>query len=253
MKNLKDKICLITGGSGDIGYATILRFIDESAKAIIIADIDKSKSEEICRKLNDNASYDCNCIAVKTDVSNHEDIKNLFGILLKKFGTLDVLVNCAGICPIASLEEIGEKEWDMVMDINLKSTYLCSKEAISIMKEKRYGKNINVSSLSGRMGGIAVIVNYATSKGGIITLTKSLAKICGPFNINVNCVAPGTIDSEMTRGWENQWKQDILKTIPLGRLGKPDDVAGVISFLASESASFITGAIIDVNGGVFSG
>lgn len=177
----------------------------------------------------------------------------MFEITLKKFGTLDVLVNCAGICPIASIEDIGEKEWDRVMAINLKSTYLCSKEAISIMKEKKHGKIINVSSIAGRMGGIATGINYATSKGGIITLTKSLAEICGPYNINVTCVAPGTIDTEMTKDWKTEWKQNILKTIPLGKLGKPDDVANVITFLASERANYMTGAIIDVKGGIFSG
>ena len=134
---------------------------------------------KICGKIQSESIS--TCIAVKTDVSSYKDVKRLLKTSLDTFGTIDILVNCAGICPIASLEEIGEKEWDMVMDINLKSTYLCSREAIAIMKEKKSGKIINISSVAGRMGGIATSVNYATSKGGIITLTMSLAKMGYPL------------------------------------------------------------------------
>lgn len=251
MNELKDKVAIITGGSGDIGAAAVLKFVDEGARSIIIADLDIDKALKISSKIQSKSS--CSCIAVKTDVSNYEDIKKLFKTTIDAFGTLDILVNCAGICPIASLEEIGEKQWDEVMNINLKSTYLCSREAVAIMKENKSGKIINISSIAGRMGGIVTAISYATSKGAIITLTKSLAKICGPYNINVNCLAPGTIDTEMTKDWDKSWKEKILKDIPLGRLGTPDDVANAIVFLASEKSSFMTGAIIDLNGGIYSG
>jgi 3-oxoacyl-[acyl-carrier protein] reductase len=251
MNELKDKIAIITGGFGDIGTATVFKFIEEGAKAIVIADLDITKAEKIIRKIKLESC--CNCIVVKTDVSNYNDIKKLLKTSLDNFGTLDILVNCAGICPIATLEEIGEKEWDKVMAVNLKSVYLCSREAIAIMKENKSGKIVNISSVAGRMGGIATSVNYATSKGGIITLTMSLAKLCGPYNINVNCIAPGTIDSEMTKTWSEEKKQSILRNIPLGRLGMPADVADVISFLASERSNYMTGAIVDVNGGLFTG
>ena len=121
------------------------------------------------------------------------------------------------------------------------------------MKEKKSGKIINMSSIAGRMGGIVTGVHYASSKGAIITLTKSFAKLLGPYNINVNCLAPGTIDSEMIRGWDKSWKENILKGIPLGRFGTPDDVANTIVFMASEKSGFMNGAIIDLNGGAFSG
>ena len=120
-------------------------------------------------------------------------------------------------------------------------------------ERKKHGKIINVSSIDGRMRGIATGINYATSKGGIITLTKSLTKICGPYNINVTCVVQGIIDTEMTKDLKTEWKQNILKTIPLGRFETPEDVANAIIFLASEKSSFITGAIIDLNGGIYSG
>jgi len=251
MNELKDKVAVITGGSGDIGAAAAIKFAHEGAKSIVIADLDIKKAEKICSKIQSVAG--CSCIAVKTDVSSFPDIKRLFEITLKNYGTLDILVNCAGICPIATLEEIGEEQWNKVMDINLKSTYLCSREAIAIMKEKKSGKIINISSIAGRMGGIVTAISYATSKGAIITLTKSLAKMCGPYNINVNCLAPGTIETEMTNGWDKNWKKDILKGIPLGRFGKAEDVANAIVFLASEKSSFMTGAIIDLNGGSYSG
>ena len=251
MDELKNKVAIVTGGAGDIGASTVYKFAEESASSIIIADLDIKKAENICTEVK--SRYICNCISLKTDVTNYKDIKKLFEITLKSFGTLDILVNCTGICPIATLEEIGEKQWGKVMDINLKSTYLCSREAIAIMKEKRSGKIINISSIAGRMGGIITGIHYATSKGAIITLTKSLAKICGPYNINVNCIAPGIIISEMTKGWDESWKDDILKGIPLGRIGIPDDVANTIVFLASEKSNYMTGAIIDLNGGAFSG
>lgn len=251
MNELKDKVAIITGGSGDIGAAAVFKFAEEGARSIVIADLDLDKAQKICSKIK--SICDCDCIAVKTDVSNYADIKKLFEITIENYGTLDILVNCAGICPVTTLEEIGEEQWNKVMDINLKSTYLCSKEAVAIMKAKKSGKIINISSLAGRMGGIVTAISYATSKGAIITMTKSLAKMCGPYNINVNCLAPGTIDTEMTKSWDKNWKDNILKGIPLGRLGTPEDVANTIMFLASEKSSFMTGAIIDLNGGVYSG
>jgi 3-oxoacyl-[acyl-carrier protein] reductase len=148
---------------------------------------------------------------------------------------------------VGSVEEIGEAEWDKTMNINLRGTYLCSREALAIMKPKKYGKIVNLSSISGRIGGIATGINYATSKGGILTLTMSLAKDAGPFNITVNGVAPGFIDTEMTKNFTH-FK---VETVPLGRIGKPGDVADVILFLASDRSRYVTGVTIDVNGGVF--
>jgi 3-oxoacyl-[acyl-carrier protein] reductase len=251
MQELKDKVAIITGGSGDIGAATAEEFIKEGARAVIIADIDLEKAEKICSNLQTGQLNEC--IAVKTDVTCQEDIKNLFNITIEKYGRLDILVNCAGICPVAYVDDIGEKEWDRVMDINLKGTYLCCREAVFIMREKKYGKIINLSSIAGRMGGIVTGVHYASSKGAIITLTKSFAKLFGTYNININCLAPGTIESEMTRKWDNSWKKNILKDIPLGRFGTPLDVANAIVFMASEKSDFLNGAIIDLNGGAFSG
>ena len=245
MNELKGKYAVITGAAGGIGTATAETFAREGAAGIFIADMDGSRASEVGKKIESGSG--CECVAIKTDVSSASDIKNLFSEAVKQFGTVDILVNCAGICPVGSIEEIGEAEWDRVMDINLRGTYLCSREALVIMKQKLSGKIVNLSSISGRIGGIATGINYATSKGGILTLTMSLAKAAGPYNINVNGVAPGFIDTEMTKNFTHF----RVETVPLGRIGKPDDVADVILFLSSERSRYVTGVTIDVNGGVF--
>jgi Dehydrogenases with different specificities (related to short-chain alcohol dehydrogenases) len=247
MNELAGKYAVITGAAGGIGFAVAKIFALEGATGIIMADMNIGRTEEMCEKIQIDSA--CKCVAIKTDVSSYNDIKNLFSEALKLFGTVDILVNCAGICPVGSIEEIGVTEWDKVMNINLRGSYLCSRDALAIMKEKRYGKIINLSSISGRIGGIATGINYATSKGGILTLTMSLAKAAGPYNINVNGVAPGFIDTEMTKNFTH-FKAE---TVPLGRIGEPEDVADVILFLASERSKYVTGVTIDVNGGVFMG
>ncbi len=187
------------------------------------------------------------CEFVKTNIGSSSDIEQLFDRTLSVFPQLDILVNCAGICTTMSVEEIDGNQWDKVLSINLRGTYLCSREALKRMKAQRNGKIVNVSSISGRIGGIATGIDYCTSKGGIITLTMSLAKIGGPFNINVNAVAPGFIDTEMTKNFTHFNPE----AVPLRRIGKPEDVADVIVFLASERSRYITGETIDVNGGVY--
>jgi Dehydrogenases with different specificities (related to short-chain alcohol dehydrogenases) len=247
MNEIKGKYAIITGGAGGIGASTAETFASEGAAGIVIADINGNKAYDTCGKIESDTG--CKCVPIKTDVSLSSDIKSLFDEALDEFGTVDILVNCAGICPVGSIEEISEDKWDQVMDINLRGTYLCSREALFIMKKKRYGKIVNLSSISGRIGGIATGINYAASKGGILTLTMSLAKAAGPYNINVNCVAPGFIDTEMTKDFTH-FK---VETVPMARIGKPDDVADVILFLASDRSRYVTGVTIDINGGVFMG
>ncbi|KJS50561.1 SDR family NAD(P)-dependent oxidoreductase [Desulfosporosinus sp. BICA1-9] len=247
MNELLGKYAVITGAAGGIGAATAMTFAKEGAKGIVIADLNIEKAEETSELISNETG--CMCIAEKVNVADYSDIKKLFEVAAKKFESLDILVNGAGICPVGSIEEIGDIEWDMVMNINLRSAYLCSREAFTKMKQRKYGKVINISSISGRIGGIATGVNYAVSKGGIIALTMSLAKAVGPFNINVNCIAPGFIDTQMTKNF-NHFDPE---TVPLRRIGTPEDVADVIQFLASERSRYITGVTIDINGGVFMG
>jgi 3-oxoacyl-[acyl-carrier protein] reductase len=247
MNDLLGKYAIITGAAGGIGSATAEVFAQEGAEGIVIADIDFLKATQICERIKEKTK--CVCIPIKTNVANNQEIQHLFTKTLSTFGTLDILVNCAGICTVSSIEDIGEAEWDIVMGVNLKSAYLCSREAYNIMKVKKYGKIINVSSISGRVGGIKTGVNYAVSKGAIISLTMSFAKAGGPYNINVNCVAPGFIDTDMTKNFTHFDPE----TVPLRRIGTPKDVTYVIGFLASDKSSYITGLTIDINGGTYMG
>jgi 3-oxoacyl-[acyl-carrier protein] reductase len=247
MFELKNKYAIITGASGGIGAATALAFAREGAGGIIIADIDQKRAEDTAAAITGETGVRCEF--VDTNIGKSEDIKKLFKMCIDYFGQLDILVNCAGICNTFGIEEIDEKQWDRLMSINLRGTYLCCREAFAIMKKQGSGKIVNVSSVSGRVGGFTTGIDYATSKGAIITLTMSFAKAAGPFGINVNAVAPGFIDTEMTKGFT----YFNPETIPLRRSGKPDDVADVITFLACEKSRYITGVTLDINGGQYMG
>jgi len=247
MNELKDKYAIITGASGGIGAATAFAFAREGASGIIIADIDRKRAESVVNEIVGETGIKCEF--VETNIGKSEDVKKLFKTCIDYFARLDILVNCAGICNTFQIEEIDELQWDRLMSINLRGTYLCCREAFSIMKKQQSGKIVNISSISGRVGGIATGIDYATSKGGIIALTMSFAKAAGPYDINVNAVAPGFIDTEMTRDFTHFNPE----TVPLRRSGKPEDVADVITFLASDKSRYITGVTIDVNGGMFMG
>jgi 3-oxoacyl-[acyl-carrier protein] reductase len=247
MFELKDKYAIITGASGGIGSATALAIAREGAGGIIIADIDRKHAESIAAAIT--AETGARCEFVETNIGKSEDIEKLFRKCIDYFGRLDILVNCAGICNTFQIEEIDEKQWDMLMSINLRGTYLCCREAYGIMKKQKGGKIVNVSSVSGRVGGFTTGIDYATSKGAIITMTMSFAKVAGPYGINVNAVAPGFIDTEMTKAFT----YFNPETIPLRRAGKPEDVADVITFLASDKSRYITGVTLDINGGQYMG
>ncbi|MCL4417294.1 MAG: SDR family oxidoreductase [Actinobacteria bacterium] len=247
MNELKDKYAVITGASGGIGAATAVAFAMEGARGIIITDVDREGAEKVVNKIISEIGTRCEFI--EANIGESKDIKKLFKTCIDYFGRLDILVNCAGICNNFKIEEIDESQWDKLMSINLRGTYLCCRGAFEIMKKQQSGKIINVSSISGRIGGIATGIDYATSKGGIITLTMSFAKAAGPYGINVNAVAPGFIDTEMTRDFTH-FDSEI---VPLRRSGKPEDVADVITFLAGNKSRYITGVTIDVNGGMFMG
>jgi NAD(P)-dependent dehydrogenase (short-subunit alcohol dehydrogenase family) len=245
MNELRGKIAIITGAAGGIGAATALAFAAEGAAAILVADLNEAAGSALVKKVM--AVSSCACRFVKTDVGDPRDIAELFRILKADFSRLDILVNCAGVCPVVPPEDITAEGWDRVMAINLRGTFLCCREALGIMKGQRAGAIVNVSSISGRIGGIATGVDYAASKGAIIALTMSFAKAGGPHGINVNAVAPGFIRTDMTKDFTHF----DPAAVPLRRIGEPDDVADVIAFLASRKARYITGQTIDINGGVY--
>ena len=238
---LQNKVAVITGAARGIGREIALTFAEAGAD-IVIADVDLEEAKKVIEKIIFKKRKG---LAIKVDVSLKENVVSMVDEVLKKFSTIDILVNCAGVCYRRSFEEISENEWDKVMEINLKGTFLCSQIVLPIMKKKKKGCIINIASLAGKSGGILVGAHYSASKAGVISLTKSLAKYAAKDGITVNAVSPGLIDTEMTKGFPYN-----IEMIPLGRLGTPADVANVVKFLASKDAMYITGEIIDVNGGI---
>ena len=243
---LKDRIALITGAAGGIGRATALRFAEEGA-TVVLGDIDKDGADEVLHEVSERGGRG---LSLKMDVGDEGDIKSAFAGVIDHYGTLDILMNNAGICKNVLIEDIEADEWDKLMVINLRSVFLCSKEALKIMKEKRYGKIISMGSAAAKIGGVVAGAHYSAAKAGVICFTKSLALQAAPFNINVNAIAPGPIATKMTEVWGEELNRIFREKIPLKRYGTPADVAEVALFLASDKSNYITGEVIDINGGL---
>jgi 3-oxoacyl-[acyl-carrier protein] reductase len=242
--NLKTKIALITGAGQGIGKATAEAFARAGA-TVIVADIHLEQVRMVAEELT--ANHKVEAWPLQVDVSNESNVITMMEWIRKKYGRLDILVNNAGIFQAAvPFEEMPQSDWDRMFGVNLGGSVNCVKAAIPMFKAQQYGKIINLSSLAAEVGGIAAGANYSTSKAAIICLTKSLAKYLGPYQINVNAVAPGLIKTAMTAGLN----QDP-SMVPLKRLGEAEEVADVILFLASDRSRYITGSTLDVNGGIF--
>lgn len=242
---LKGRTAIVTGGARGIGKAIVLILIREGAKVAVV-DFDKEGAIALKNEIEQKAGE---AIAVPCDVSKSAEVRIMVDQIKKAFGRIDILVNNAGIIRRGTIETVTEEDWDRVIEVNLKGTFNCSKAVVETMKQQRYGKIINVSSIAGKMGDITSAPGYGPSKAGIDALTKTLARQLAPYGINVNGVAPHAIETEMSAQWSEERRREIIASIPLGRLGKPEDVAEAALFLASDEASFITGEILDVNGG----
>lgn len=239
--DLKGKIAIVTGAARGIGREIAITLAEAGANIVAI-DINLEGANKVMKEI---ANKKRGGLAVKVDVSLKKDVDFMIKEVLKKFSTIDILINNAGICYLRPFDEISENEWDRVMAINLKGTFLCCQAVLPIMKEKNRGCIINLTSLAAKTGGMLVGAHYSASKAGVTSLTKSLAKYAAKYGINVNAVSPGFINTEMTKDFNYD-----VNTVPLGRLGTPTDVAKVVRFLTSEDAKYITGEIIDVDGGV---
>lgn len=238
---LEDKVAIITGAASGIGKAAALLFSKEGAK-IVVADIDSKGKEtaEAIRKNNGNATF------IKCDVSKISDVKNMVEQTVEKYGKIDVLFNNAGIYRMASIEEMGEEDWDKILDVNLKSAFLCSKYVIPIMKKQKGGAIINTASDLG-IYPEPESPAYCASKAGLISLTKSTALAYGKYNIRVNAICPGPIDTPLLRDALGERVEEYVKKTLIGRLGRSEEVANVALFLASDDASYVNGAAYSVN------
>ena len=239
---------IITGGSKGIGRAIALRFAEEKAKIIIMHyDPDESASSETLKLLEVNAAE---VESHRIDISSKENVDRLFEDIISRFGRVDVLVNNAGITKDVLLMRMLEKDWDMVLNVNLKSVFNCTQAVVRPMIKQRSGNIVNISSVAGQVGNPGQ-ANYSAAKAGIIGFTKTIAREVASRGITVNAVAPGFIQTDMTAVLPDKIIETHLRTIPLGRLGRPEDVAGVVYWLCSDDAGYITGQTIHVNGGMF--
>ncbi len=236
----------VTGGSRGIGRA-IARAFGRAGAAVALGDISGEQGGAAVRELEREGAQAFFC---PVDVAQGEEVRRFFSDAAKFLGGLDILVNNAGICPMQDFEAVEEAEWDRVLAVNLKGVFLCTKAAIPYLKESAHGCIINISSIAGKVGGLVVPPHYSASKAGVDCLTKATARYLAPHRVRVNAVAPANIETEMTDAWSEERKDLMRRQCPMGRFGLAEEVVGAVLFLASDRASYITGEIIDVNGGL---
>lgn len=242
---LSGRFAVVTGGAQGIGFAIAKRLNAEGARVAIL-DIQEGLASESAARLE-------GCIGVGCDVSSPDSIDRALATVADTFGGIDILVNNAGILPSQGIEDVTEAIWDRTMAINLKSVFFMIQRALPYLKKSEHPKVINTSSLAGRMGGFETCLAYSASKGGINALTMGFARQLAPFGINVNAVCPGTTETKITAAFSEEQMERLYTRIPLRRLGKPEDHAAAVAFLASDDANFITGLLMDVNGGMYMG
>lgn len=243
---LAGQVALVTGASRGIGRAIALELGSKGAKVAVNYAGSKEKALEVVKEIEEMGST---AIAIQADVTSQEAIDEMFKIIEEKLGTVNILVNNAGINKDSLLMRMKEEDWDQVLNTNLKGVFLCTKKVIRSMMKERKGKIINISSVVGISGNIGQS-NYAAAKAGVIGFTKTMALELAARGIQVNAIAPGFIATDMTDKIPEGIKEEIIKKIPLQRLGKPEDIAGVASFLASPQGDYITGQVICVDGGL---
>jgi len=243
---LEGKVALITGAAQGIGRAIALLLASNGAD-IVVSDINLEKAKETSKEIE---AMGRRSIAIKVDVSKAEEVEQMVEKVINEFGKIDILVNNAGITRDKLILRMTEEDWDLVLNVNLKGTFNCTKAVIRHMSKQRSGKIVNIASVSGEMGNPGQ-ANYSASKAGVIGFTKTIAREFAQRGINVNAIAPGYIETPMTEVLPEKVKEELKKMIPMERLGQPEDVAQAVLFLVSERSNYITGQVLNVNGGIY--
>ena len=248
--DLTGKVAIVTGASSGIGHATALSLANCGAAVAVNYHNNEIGAELLRRQIVANGGK---AVAIQADVTVASDVESLVKRTVEEFGTVDILVNNAGsLIERLRLLEMSEERWDQVVDLNLKSAFLCCKAVAPLMMERKTGAIINLSSIAGRNGGALGSLHYSSAKGGLISFTKGLAKELAPFGIRVNAVSPGVIDTPYHEQFSSpEMMKNYVNAIPLGRVGNSEDVAKVIAFLASDASGYLVGETIEVNGGMY--
>ena len=243
---LKGKTAVVTGASRGIGRAIAIKLATLGVNIVVNYRNSFDAVQEVVKEIQ---ALGARALAVQCDISSFKDVENMMKKSIEEFGSIDILVNNAGITKDGLLMRMKEEEFDSVIDINLKGAFNCTRHISAIMLKQRSGRIINISSVSGLTGN-AGQVNYSSAKAGILGMTKAVAKELAGRGVTCNAVAPGYIQTDMTEGLADKVKENIMNAIPLKRLGTPEDVANAVAFLASEEAAYITGQVINVDGGM---
>ena len=243
---LLGKVALVTGAAQGIGRAIALLLAQKGAD-IVVSDINLEKAEETVREIE---TIGRRAMAIRADVANTNDVERMVEAILGRFGQIDILVNNAGITRDKLILRMTEEDWDAVLNVNLKGTFNCTKAVVRHMSKQRRGKIVNIAYVVGEMGNVGQ-ANYSASKAGVIGFTKTIAREFAQRGINVNAIAPGYIETPMTEVLPEKVKEELRGMIPMGRLGRPGDVAEAVLFLVSEASRYITGQVLNINGGIY--
>jgi len=244
--DLSGKVAIVTGASRGIGRAIALALAKDGANIVVNAVSNITKAREVAKEIE---SMGRKALVILVDVSQKKDVENMVNQTLERFGKIDILVNNAGIVgPTIPIQELSEEDWDRIISVDLKGTFLCCKAVIPHMISQRSGKIVNMSSIAGKEGN-ANMTAYCAAKAGIIGFTKALSEEVAKYGIRVNCVCPALIETELVERMDKKQAEYLKSKIPLGRLGKPEEVAELVKFLVSDASDFITGQAINIDGG----